>query len=232
MGIVSLVLGILCFGGLLGIIFGHMGLAACKRGEANNRGVALAGVIVNYSLVGLGLIFVIMAGILSAVSPTSGSSSNTYPNSGFIEPTDSPVVADSGEVDVSRTVDTSLQSAPYWYDLHVGDCVSKFWNDDGTFIAPTSLPCETSHYGEVYVIGRVSGELPVNDATFSALTSQVCEGPDFATYFGVEDYYASSLFYDVLYPDDNFWNSGNHDMVCVAVEVDESSVGSLRGSGL
>lgn len=54
MGILSLILSI---GTLLtgitwigGIIFGHMGLAAAKRGEASNREVALAGVIVGLGL--------------------------------------------------------------------------------------------------------------------------------------------------------------------------------------
>lgn len=62
MGIASLVLslatvvfGFTCIGG---IILGHLGLAAAKRGEANNRGLALAGVIVGWVLLGLGVLFV------------------------------------------------------------------------------------------------------------------------------------------------------------------------------
>lgn len=59
MGIVALVSSIAAFvvvpflGSVVGVIFGHLGLSAAKRGEASNRGLALAGTIVGY--VGIGL---------------------------------------------------------------------------------------------------------------------------------------------------------------------------------
>jgi hypothetical protein len=72
MGVASLVLSIagivilpgLFIGSVLGVIFGHIGLAAVGRGEANNRGVALAGVIIGYiglaiSILIWGLVFAI-----------------------------------------------------------------------------------------------------------------------------------------------------------------------------
>ena len=62
MGITSLVLslssfafGITCIGG---VIFGHMGLAAANEGKADNRGLALAGVIIGWVFLGLGLLYV------------------------------------------------------------------------------------------------------------------------------------------------------------------------------
>lgn len=39
--------------GLAGIIFGHLGLAAAKRGEAQQRGLGLAGLIIGYVQVGV-----------------------------------------------------------------------------------------------------------------------------------------------------------------------------------
>ncbi|WP_061960562.1 DUF4190 domain-containing protein [Demequina flava] len=42
-----------------GIIFGHMGRAAAKRGEANNGGLGLAGLIVGYALVVLSIIAIV-----------------------------------------------------------------------------------------------------------------------------------------------------------------------------
>lgn len=75
MGITSLVLslatlavGFTCIGG---IIFGHMGLAAAKRGEANNRGIALAGVIIGWVFFGLGLLFVALMVVVIATEDTS-----------------------------------------------------------------------------------------------------------------------------------------------------------------
>jgi len=64
MGITSLVLSLsgLIFGitAIAGIVFGHLGLAAANRGEADNRGVALGGLITGYVLVGLGIITTII----------------------------------------------------------------------------------------------------------------------------------------------------------------------------
>ena len=60
MNITSLVLSLsgLMFGitAIAGIVFGHLGLSAAKRGEASNRGLGLAGVIIGYVLTGLGLL--------------------------------------------------------------------------------------------------------------------------------------------------------------------------------
>ena len=39
-----------------GIIFGHLGLSAAKRGEADNRSLGLAGVITGYVILALGLL--------------------------------------------------------------------------------------------------------------------------------------------------------------------------------
>lgn len=71
MGIASLVLslaslffGITC---IPGVILGHMGLSAAKRGTANNRGLALAGVIIGWIFVGFGLLFTVFIVVAVAV---------------------------------------------------------------------------------------------------------------------------------------------------------------------
>lgn len=56
MNLVSMITGIVsCFGitAVLAIIFGHLGQAAARRGEATNRGMGVAGLILGY----LGLAF-------------------------------------------------------------------------------------------------------------------------------------------------------------------------------
>lgn len=54
LGITALVLSLATlltgFTWIGGIIFGHMGLAAARRGEASNRGMALAGTIIGWVL--------------------------------------------------------------------------------------------------------------------------------------------------------------------------------------
>ena len=43
-------------GWIVGVVFGHLGLAAVKRGEADNRGLGLAGLIIGYVLGALGIL--------------------------------------------------------------------------------------------------------------------------------------------------------------------------------
>lgn len=63
MNITSLVLSLsgllLGITAIAGIVFGHLGLAAAKRGEANNRSMGLAGLIIGYVLTALGLLVII-----------------------------------------------------------------------------------------------------------------------------------------------------------------------------
>jgi len=60
MGITSLVLSLVglltWFTAIAGIVFGHLGLAAARRGEADNRGVSLGGLITGYVIAVLGLL--------------------------------------------------------------------------------------------------------------------------------------------------------------------------------
>lgn len=171
MGITSLILA--CIGGgLLGIVFGHMGLVACKRGEANNRGVALAGVIVNYSMIGLLVMVLALVGVLSRSAP---SATPTH-TSGFAtqnaEATQVPI-ADATE---GHPLDTSLAISGYWYDLTIGECVSSFHasepdaSGEYPFQDPTVVPCSEPHYGEVYALATIGGTEASNDAVFQAHT--------------------------------------------------------------
>ena len=76
MGITALILSVITpifvITAIPGVIFGHLGLAACKRGEANNRGLALAGVIVGWIMIGLMalsvVILVLIEGLYSGVA--------------------------------------------------------------------------------------------------------------------------------------------------------------------
>lgn len=61
MGITSLVTSLLGIS-LLGIIFGHLGMSAAKKGEADNKGLAIAGLVLGYlGLVGGVLLIALIA---------------------------------------------------------------------------------------------------------------------------------------------------------------------------
>ncbi|WP_062520108.1 DUF4190 domain-containing protein [Demequina silvatica] len=63
MGVTALVLSLAgLFTGITaiaGIVFGHLSLGAVKRGEADNRGVGLAGLIIGYVITVLGILVLI-----------------------------------------------------------------------------------------------------------------------------------------------------------------------------
>ncbi len=65
MGITALILSLATlvtgFTWIGGIIFGHLGLAAAKRGEASNRGMALAGTIIGWVFGALAILGIIGA---------------------------------------------------------------------------------------------------------------------------------------------------------------------------
>ncbi len=236
MGVTSLVLGVTCIGaGLLGVIFGHMGLAACRRGEATNRGLALAGVIVNYSMIAL---FLGLVAVGVATSGDGGRSATPTHTSGFASQSAEPTPPPAVDAAAGHPLDTSLAISRYWYDLMVGDCVSDFYaaepdaNGDYPFVDPTVVPCSEPHYGEVFALALIGGTGAPDEAVLRAHVEQLCEGPAFTDYVGVADYYESSLYHDVLYPNATAWKDGGHEMVCVVVDESGSTVGSVRDSGL
>ncbi len=63
MGIVSLVLSLATFvtgiTWIAGIVLGHLGLAAARRGEASNRSVALAGAVIGWVFAGLTVLVIV-----------------------------------------------------------------------------------------------------------------------------------------------------------------------------
>ncbi|WP_062069142.1 DUF4190 domain-containing protein [Demequina sediminicola] len=82
MGIVSLILSlssiIVGITVIPGIILGHMSLAAAKRGEANNRGLGLAGLITGYVLLGLSILLILGYLLFVGIFVAAASSSSTY----------------------------------------------------------------------------------------------------------------------------------------------------------
>jgi hypothetical protein len=234
MGILSLIFGLTCVAsGLIGAIFGHLGLAACARGEANNRGIALAGVIVNYVMLVLTLV-----GLAFVVAADSDSPSSIPTHTSGFATQGTEATETSGTDDLaSHPLDTTLTTSYDWYGLTVGDCITTFYSEETSedgeflFVDPTVVPCSEPHYGEVYALAGIGGVAPPSDATFEAHRRQLCEGFAFEDYVGVSDYYESAIYYDTLYPNDSGWKDGFREMVCVLAEDGGITSGSLKGSG-
>ena len=65
LSILALVFGVL--GSVLGIVFGHVALSQIKRTGEGGRGLAIAGLVVGYVQLGVGVLILTIAGILAAV---------------------------------------------------------------------------------------------------------------------------------------------------------------------
>lgn len=80
MGIVALVASLSTIftgiGCIAGIIFGHLSLNAVKKGEADNRGIGLAGLIIGYVCLGIGLLIIV--GYLVLIGMFIAADSSTY----------------------------------------------------------------------------------------------------------------------------------------------------------
>jgi hypothetical protein len=209
-------------GGLIAIVLGHLGLRAAARGKATNRATALAGTILGYvGVVALGGALV-ATGALAGVFPLG---SSVPQSSVTVTP-----LAPSG----IPAVDSTLTVADRWFGLAIGDCVLEFDTGadpaDPTIEKPEVVPCSGAHFGEVYAIAAIGGDTVPDDATFRLHSREVCAGPLFASYVGVEEYEDSGLLFDVLYPAERSWENGTHQMVCLLVEKGGSTTGSLKGS--
>lgn len=221
MGLVALIASFVG-AGLIGIVLGHLGLRAARRGEASNRGIAFAGTVLGYASV------VIISGALVATGALAGISL-------FGGSAQSPSIAITPSAATGAyTLDSTLTTADRWFGLSIGDCVLAF--DTGTdptnlsITKPQVVPCTEAHYGEVYAVAGISGDAAPDDATFRMQSREVCAGSLFTGYVGASSYADSSLYYDVLYPTARSWQNGTHQMVCLLVEKGESTTGSLKAS--
>jgi hypothetical protein len=104
---------------LVGIIMGHLGLSAVKKGQANNHGVAMAGTIVSYVFTFLGLGWV---GLMIAFAASGDSFSNAY---------------DSGDARADLT-SVGQEIAVYWVDASTPPVVQVI--GDEYLIAGATVP--------------------------------------------------------------------------------------------
>ncbi len=221
LGLVAFILSLLG-GGLIAIVLGHLGLRAVARGKATNRGIAFAGTVLGYVGVVVLTAALFASGVLAGIAPFGSSAP---------EPS---VTVTPFSVSEAFTVDATLTTADRWFGLEIGDCVLAFDTgvdpSDPTIEKPEVVPCSNAHYGEVYAIADITGDSVPDDAAFRLHSREVCAGSLFSDYVGIEAYEDSGLYFDVLYPAERSWENGTHQMVCLVVDIDGSTTGSLRGA--
>ncbi len=222
MGLVAIIMSVIGLGPV-GIVMGHLGLRAARRGQASNRGTAMVGAVVGYASVAVLAGVLVVMGAIPGFKPFGPSA---------VSPS---VTVTTPAASTDYTLDTTLTTADQWFGLSLGDCVDSFDSrtdpQDLLIEQPTVVPCSDPHYGEVYAIAEITGDAAPDDATFALQSREVCTGQLFTTYVGGDGFAASELYYDVLYPAERSWDNGTHQMVCLLVEKGESTTGSLRGSG-
>ncbi len=232
LGILSLVLGLTCFG-MVGVIVGHAALRAVARGDASNRGIAVAGLTASYVNIAAFIALVAWGSAQdsapwSAPVPGGSGESGLHPVGSYsAAPSPSPD-------DLLAALDTSVESSDAWFGVSVGDCVADYRDSlttDGeslVFHGMDVVPCDQAHYAEVYVIAELATDRPPRDDDAWTYLRAACEGEAFADYVGV-DFASTQLTYAWLYPADSWWLEGNHQLVCMVTNTDASVVGSLRG---
>ena len=125
----------------------------------------------------------------------------------------------AGSEDFQAIVDQSSSGAGVTVDYPVGTC---FNHGDSS----GSLACSEPHSHEVVALMPWPGDTyPDYD---EAWITVFCEEP-FQDYVGIE-YFESKLFYDVAVPSVAAWDSGDHDIRCIAYEPGSDLTESIRNA--
>lgn len=169
MGITSLVLGVIG-GSVPGLILGFLGLKAAKEGRANNRGIAIAGIVLNSAILVLAFTIAVIAIMLG----------------GFPGLREQQAVAMSPSyVDIT--------------DIEVGDCVLEPEGAGDGIAGFFVVGCNVAHWGQVYYIGELPrGDYPGDEAALTA-AEDACysdEGLKSVSYFVPDDAYGFTIWPD------------------------------------
>lgn len=119
------------------------------------------------------------------------------------------------------------------FSIKVGDCL----NDSAATGEVETVPkvdCSEAHDSEAFATHDLAdGDYPAQDAMF-AEADAACEAA-FDGYVGVS-YDESTLAYSYYFPTEESWATGDREILCVLIEVDENgnavqTTGSLKDSG-
>ena len=102
-------------------------------------------------------------------------------------------------------------------ELQAGLCIDVP-DDDRIFEVP-ERDCDEPHDAEVFAIRELDGASYPGDEAVQQRASEVCSGTAFEEYFSVP-YLDSSLDATYLWPTEENWSAGDHEVVCAAVSGD------------
>jgi len=195
MGIVSLVLGLLG-GGLLGFVFGVMGLNAAKEGRATNRTIAIWGIVLNCTM---WIVYLAAFGVLTALGSLAayqGDGIGTGDESIF----DAPDALPEGHISI-------LDAAP-------GTCFDAA--DEAKFAIGTIevVPCDLAHYGQVYAVADLAAQAYVSEDHMAGVVDVECFSD--SAIAAIQPEVVDDLFAEYYFPTAESWNSGDRRYVCFA----------------
>ncbi|MCX6466283.1 MAG: septum formation family protein [Pseudonocardiales bacterium] len=116
-------------------------------------------------------------------------------------------------------------------NLEVGQCISGQTAGEDDVSSVPVVDCAEPHTGEIYSLPQVpDGEFPGEEA-LNQTAQELCAGPDFTTYVGVE-YLQSEIYFSTLVPSADTWDDGDREIVCILLADQNGSetTGSLRGA--
>jgi len=136
--------------------------------------------------------------------------------------------------EATTTIDSSGTEGE-WYGglLDVGDCFDDTIDADGEYVytgVPLSVPCDEPHDNEVYAVFQMAeGEYPGSDA-FGEQGEELCDEA-FTDFVGV-DWSVSPLSYLWIWPEEDEWDAGGHEVVCAVYLPDHKIRGTMEDSGM
>jgi len=114
-------------------------------------------------------------------------------------------------------------------ELRAGQCIDVPSGDEISTVPERD--CDEPHDAEVYLVRRLEGSNYPGDEAVQRRADEVCSGTAFEEYFGVSST-RSALAVQYLWPGEENWHAGDHDVVCAAVRGDGRQLtSSMAGAG-
>jgi len=204
LGIAALVLGIVG-GSVLALVFAMLGLRAVSEGKANNRGFAVAGLVLG-SAWGTVLIFAATSAVLSLGDSDDAAvvASRTGVGSGA-----EPAVGDGATVPLTRVA--------------IGDCYrsdSGSARPGGALVSVSGIvvvDCALSHNAEIYYVTTLDGTILPGDPDYAVAGFRECTKDTATARIAAEDQTRDSLLIETYSPQQDGWDRGERYLVCGAV---------------
>jgi hypothetical protein len=136
--------------------------------------------------------------------------------------------------EATSTIDSSGTEGE-WYGGHlgVGDCFDDTIDANGEYVytgVPLIVPCAEPHDNEVFEVFQLAeGAYPGSDA-LGEQGEALCVGA-FTDFVGV-DWSVSPLDYLWIWPEEDEWDAGGHEIICSVYLPDHKIRGTMEGSGM